>query len=154
MRIAVIYDSQFGNTEQIAQSIAEALLDHADVRLLKVGQSTTIDLSGIDVFFIGGPTQGHGLSPALKSYVETLPHSLLLGKEVATFDTRYGMLPVLSGSAARSLAAIVRNRGGHLCARPESFFVSEKEGPLTDGETARAALWAQRVLRITEREAL
>ena len=37
MRVVVVYESMFGNTQKIAQAVAEGLAPHAQVDLVEVG---------------------------------------------------------------------------------------------------------------------
>jgi hypothetical protein len=64
------------------------------------------------------------------------------GKRGAAFDTRIDKSPMLTGAASRGIAKRLRRRGYNVVADPESFFVEDTEGPLADGELARAKEWA------------
>ena len=64
------------------------------------------------------------------------------GVPAAAFDTRYHMARVLSGSAAEGIASRLASLGCQLMVPPESFYVAGREGPLLDGELARARAWA------------
>jgi flavodoxin I len=138
MRIQVIYDSKFGNTERVARTIAEAI--GPDARVDVVGETGTLE-SGISMLVVGGPTQAHGTSPAMKEFLDRLPD--LEGMAVAAFDTRLTWPKLLSGAASDRIAKALTERGGHLVAPPESFLVSGGEGPLVEGELDRALAWAK-----------
>lgn len=142
MNAIVVYDTQFGNTEQIARAIASGLKVHGIVRLLSVAESGDINLVGVDLLVIGGPTQGHSARPVLRQWVEELPAELLANMSIATFDTRVHWPMLLSGSAAHTLAKPLRHHGAQFVVPPESFFVTGREGPLAPGEIERATTWA------------
>jgi hypothetical protein len=57
----------------------------------------------------------------------------------AVFDTRVRSL--LSGSAAREAARVLRRRGTRVVGR-RSFYVTGTQGPLRDGERDEASRWA------------
>jgi hypothetical protein len=168
MRISVIYESMYGNTGSIARAIAEGLMSHGEVSLLPVapGVSTAADL-----LVLGGPTHAHGMSTAMsrkaietaaeeahrrgeplegsptggiRNLLEALPKGH--GRPAASFDTRFDKSPLLTGSAARSIARRLESHGYRLVARPESFFVSDTEGPLLEGELERARAWGSSLL--------
>lgn len=145
MNTLIMYDSTFGNTEQIARAIADTLREHGTVRLFRASKAGSLDLKEADLLVIGGPTQRHGLSPALRAFLERLPRRTLRGLSAATFDTRYHMSAWKSGSAAPRIASRLKRTGASLVVPPESFFVAEREGPLEEGELERAGRWALEV---------
>jgi flavodoxin len=146
MKALIIYESQYGNTEQIARAVAQVLQDWGSVRLLAADQADSRDLEVADLLVVGGPTQRHGLPPALHSLLENIPPNILGNTPALAFDTRFHWARWLTGSAAGQIAKRLERAGFVLFAPPESFFVLEEEGPLADGELARAAEWARRAL--------
>jgi flavodoxin len=138
MRIQVIYDSKFGNTERIARTVADGL--GPETRVDAVGDVVAIE-AGISLLVVGGPTQAHGTSPAMTDFLGRLPS--LDGVAVAAFDTRLTWPRLLSGAASDRIAKALTKRGGHLVAPPESFLVTGGEGPLVEGELDRALAWAK-----------
>ena len=152
MNTLIIYDSEFGNTEQIALTIADMLEKHGPVELIQVPVSGSIAFEGIDLLLCGCPTQRHGLSPNMDALLESLPRGALIGLKAAVFDTRYRMARILSGSAAQLISKRLEKAGATLIMPPESFFVAEREGPLEDGEIERAVKWAGEVVEKVESE--
>lgn len=57
MNTVVVYDSQFGNTEQLAQTIAETLREWGQVRTVRVEHAHPLGLQGVDLLILGCPTQ-------------------------------------------------------------------------------------------------
>jgi flavodoxin len=143
MNALIIYDSKFGNTEQVARAIASAL--HSP-RLIRADAARKVDLAGCELLVVGGPTQKHGMSPALKTLFTPMGPGSLDGMPAAAFDTRYDMTRLLSGSAAVGIEHQLKNAGACLVAPPMSFFVRASEGPLEDGELERAAAWGATLL--------
>ena len=89
MKSLVIYDSVFGNTEKIAQAIAEGLGSNREVVLLPVGAVTTDQLAGYDLLVFGSPTRGFRPTEALGALLKGIPPKALQGVKVAAFDTRF-----------------------------------------------------------------
>lgn len=145
MKTVVIYDSQFGNTRQIAEVIALRLEEEGAVHLMNV-DAAMLDLHEIDLLVVGGPTQMHGVSPAMRAWLDQVPPGALREIPVAAFGTRVPGLELLTGSAAHGIAKQLTKKGGHLLLPPEEFIVTGKEGPLAEGELERAAAWAATVL--------
>src|SRR5262245_23573608 len=152
MHILVIYETQFGNTEQIAQAIAQALGECGSVRLEPMGKVGYALEQGVDLLVLGSPTQHHEATPDMLAWLDHIPPNALDGMPIAVFDTRYHMSKLFSGSAAHVIGKEVQNRGGRLIAPPESFFVTGREGPLEAGEVERAASWASTLLDILGRQ--
>lgn len=147
MNTLIIYDSAFGNTAQIAQAMANKLEEHGTVRIAPAGETGLPEMKDIDLLVVGGPTQRHGISPAMHALLERLPRRTLRGAGAAAFDTRYHMAAWKSGSAAQRIASRLKRTGASLLVEPESFFVAEREGPLEEGELERATRWAEEVFK-------
>lgn len=147
MNVLVIYDSTFGNTEQVARAIADALGKQDSVRLIRAGKASPSDFEGIDLLVLGCPTQRHKPTPAIQAFLESIPPRALQGLPAAAFDTRYGKPRWLTGSAARAIAKGLRKGGASLLLSAESFFVVAREGPLQNEELQRAGDWAREILR-------
>lgn len=139
MNTCVVYDSQFGNTERIAQAIADPLRPFGPVRVVRVDPDHPLDCQEADVLILGSPTQGFRATLAMQSFVKEVPFVLLRDLGVACFDTRvHGPW----GSAARHLARRLRTLGVEPLVPPMSFFVQGTQGPLIEGEVERAGRWA------------
>ena len=162
MKAMVIYDSQFGNTEQIARAIADGLkratADAAEVDLRKIGDARPDQLAGLDVLVVGSPTQRFSSTTAMRDFLKDIPKKALAGVSVAGFDTRLteeelhshgamlGKLVDWFGYAAPRISEGLEKRGGHVAMPPEGFYVGGTEGPLLEGELERAADWARQIL--------
>lgn len=142
MKALVVYDSSFGNTEQLARAIALQLAPDASTTVLQASDANAEDLAGIDLLAVGGPTQAHGLSPALKAFLQRTPPEAVRDLPTVTFDTRLHGPRLLTGSAAASSAKQLERKGARLLVPPETFVVASKSGPLEEGELTRATTWA------------
>jgi flavodoxin len=148
MNILVVYDSVFGNTEKIAQTIAAAL----GAQAVPVSQATTEQVRNLDLLVVGSPTRGFRPTEGISKMLNGLPKNHLAGVRVAAFDTRIVLETIGSkplrflvdkgGYAASTIAKALEKKGGVLAASPEGFFVTGEQGPLKDGELERATDWA------------
>jgi flavodoxin len=156
MKSIVIFDSLYGNTEKIAQSIGTALRMKGEVEVLRVGEVKMDMLAGVDLLVVGTPTQKFRSTEAIKAFLNEIPADRLKGIDVATFDTRLTQskidgTPVLPhfvkifGYAAGPIAKVLKKKGGQLVVPPEGFYVEDTEGPLKEGELERAAAWASKL---------
>lgn len=146
MNALIIYDSLYGNTYRIADALSRAWHQYGHSRIVSARTAKSIDLLGIDLLAIGGPTQKHWLSPALADFLGSFEARKLTRMQVVAFDTRIQLNKWLSGSAADCIAERLQKKGISLLLPPESFFVETKEGPLMAGEAERAEQWAHAVL--------
>ena len=146
MRILILYDSKFGNTRHLAETMAAAVSDKHAVATRAITGAPT-DAVGFDLVLVGGPTHAHGASSPLKDALKELPKGSLHGVHAAVFDTRFRMPRVLTGSAAESAAKMLRRAGAEVVDPVESFFVTRGSPPELDpGEDTRAAAWAHNVV--------
>jgi hypothetical protein len=160
MRALVIYESMFGNTQAIADAIAEGLSGRMRVDAVEVGVApATID-DDVTLVIVGGPTHAFGMSRpqtrqdaarqataglvsrglGLREWLTTVQGSA--GVAAATFDTRIGK-PRLPGSAARGAEKRLRRLGFRIVAPAASFYVEGTLGPLQEGEKQRARRWGE-----------
>ena len=151
MKALVIYDSVFGNTEKIAQSITKGL--GVDVQCLRAGAVSIAQLTAVDTIVMGSPTRSFAATPAMMSLLDAIPADALAGKKVAAFDTRIQMSGIKGllfkkiidkgGYAAPIIAEKLQSKGGILSLPAEGFFVKGEEGPLVNGELERAEEWGR-----------
>ena len=148
MNALILYDSKFGNTERIAETIALAFQEAVPTRLCAVENVPDLAaaLADVDVLVVGGPTQMHGVSAGLRHMVESLSDGSLKDVRTATFDTRLHGMKLVTGSAAVRLERLLRRRGAWLVVPPASFIVESSEGPLQPGEVEHANAWAAEVM--------
>jgi hypothetical protein len=153
----------FGNTEQIAQAVADGLGASVPVEVTEVINAPADPPADISLIVVGGPTEAFSMSRrrtrtaavqqggrpgreefGLREWLAALPspHS---NTRLATFDTKIDKMRQLAGSAAKGAAKAGRRHGFDLAAPPESFFVSDTAGPLIEGELDRARAWGQRL---------
>ena len=159
MKALVVFESMWGNTEQVARAVAEGLEGTCAVDLLDVAADVPSDLDGVGLLVVGGPTHAFSLSRpttrqdavdrgapggheerGIREWLTALPAGDVA---VATFDTRVDKVRHLPGSAARRAAKEVRRHHLGRLVDSESFYVADMAGPLLSGELDRARSWAR-----------
>lgn len=163
MKALVVYESMFGNTEQVARAITAGLSENLEVELFEVTEAPHPIGEMLDLIVVGGPTHAfsmtregtredaitkgatHGSKAlGIREWLAQLqagPHSEL----VATFDTRVERVRRFPGSAAKRAAKVAHRLGYGSATKAESFYVDDIEGPLLDGELDRAQAWGERL---------
>ena len=163
MKALVVFESMFGNTEQIAQAVAEGLRASMPVDVTEVINAPADPAEDVTLIVAGGPTEAFSMSRTttradavrqggrpgreefgLREWMDALP-SRRSNVKLATFDTKIDKMRHLPGSAAKGAAKAGRHHGFDLAVPPESFFVRNTAGPLAEGELDRARAWGQRL---------
>ena len=49
------------------------------MELISVDEADALEFEGIDLLVLGGPTQRHGLSPAVRAWLELIPRGVMRG---------------------------------------------------------------------------
>jgi flavodoxin len=141
MKILVLYDSKYGNTQQVAREIANQLPGEIDLKL--VGEFDPQEVSDYQLVIMGSPTHGADATDSFKSFFEQLKSEYLQDVQFGVFDTRVTWWFLkLFGYAAPRMAQRIRSLGGTVIGEPAGFIVSGGEGPLAEGELERAQRWA------------
>jgi flavodoxin len=156
MKILIVFDSFFGNTEKIARAIGEELAGTGDVTVIRTGEFEPGHLAGVGLLIVGSPTRGFRPSPATVKFLRAVPERSIEGVKIAAFDTRISegdvnfvlrVLMKVFGYAAKPISDNLKRRGGMVAGGPEGFIVTGKEGPLKPGEVERARSWALHLIR-------
>ncbi len=152
MKTLIVYDSVFGNT----QKLAEAMASSPDIKAVRATDASGLALADCDRLLVGSPTRGFRPTPAITEWLRSLPVGALSGKRAAAFDSRISTDKVKSGAlrlmmkkfgyAAPDIEKELKKKGAVIATPPEGFFVDESEGPLSEGEEARAAAWLQKMI--------
>ncbi len=152
MKILIVYESFFGNTEKIAAETRDALTSKHTVLFRKVSEAATADIESSDLIITGAPTRAFRPSPGMQKFLKSLSQEAMKNKQCAVFDTRVDVQDIhskfltfmvkLFGYAAEPMAKILRKKGAADDIQINWFFVKDSEGPLTEGELERARSWA------------
>lgn len=148
MSVVIIYDSVFGNTEQVAQAMAAEV---PGARAIHVHEAAGLDLTGVGLLVVGSPTRGFRPTPDMQEFIDGLGEDMLAGRRAAVFDTRLDLETVhpaplrwmmdVGGYAASTLERLLAEKGCVMTGKPAGFLVSGTEGPLREGEIERARNW-------------
>jgi hypothetical protein len=159
MQAIVVYESVWGNTAAIARAIAEGIGEGTQAFATDAVPADTLAraeliVAGSPVFAFSLPSEGMRerilqsetdgpppdlAHPSLRSWLDALPVGNGLA---AAFETRIWWSPRgATGTIEKKLASA----GYRRLAKAEKFVVSDKYGPLREGELDRARSWGQRL---------
>ena len=144
MKISVIFDSNFGNTKKIAETIANELATKA----VSVSDFDKKELEDISLLIVGSPINAWRPTEKINRFLDRISKNKLEGVKAASFDTRVKIF--FHGDAAKKIAKKLEKAGAKIIIEPEAFFVKGKEGPLLKGEIEKAKEWAKKIKRSTE----
>jgi hypothetical protein len=154
VKAIVVYESHWGNTAAVARAVAEGI--GPDARALTTAEADVAAVAGADLIVAGAPLLGFSLPtdvmikslnngshpvapdlshPGMRSWLAGLPEGSGYG---AGFETRVWWSP---GSAAKTISRGLELKGWRPLAKPQRFIVSDRYGPLRDGELERAKAW-------------
>jgi hypothetical protein len=155
MHALIVFESIWGNTEQIGREIAAGIGGRTDV--IDAASASEALEDDVDLLVVGGPTHAFSMSTARTresarqqgaTHIPTRGirewiadhQSPRRATPVATFDTRVTS-PRLPGSAAKKAMKRLIGLGYQPVAKPATFGVHGYAGPVTDGELERARRW-------------
>jgi flavodoxin len=150
MKGYVVYDSAFGNTQAVAEAIAEGLKP-IRAAAVSVADFKPGSLAGGDLLVVGSPINGWRPTPKITELLGQLGNGKLKGIKAAAFDTRVRFF--IHGDAARKITKLLTEGGAHIISHPTPFYVRGTEGPLRAGELDRAATWARNLASALEQKA-
>jgi Flavodoxin domain len=155
MKALVVYESHYGNTEKIAEAIAQGIGPEA--RAVNTSEATPEVIADAELVVAGAPVMAFGLPgdqmlenmtrdtkapeppdvshPSLRNWLDRLPHSTAAA---AAFETRLRWSP---GGATSAIDDRFHKAGFHTIAKPGKFVVKGSYGPLREGEVERAREW-------------
>lgn len=152
MKSIVVYASRYGNTQRVAEAIADGIRAYASVELMPIENASSLFDGEPDLVVIGCPTEGHTMTPAVKQFFDSLSEEAFKGVAAAAFDTRVDWPRWLSGSAGSGITDRLQKLGAEVVAPKASFLVEGKEPVLKAGELERALAWGNTLGRTVRAE--
>lgn len=143
MKTIVVYDSVFGNTRAIAETIAKEF--GSEGKAVHVRDAKVTELTKAELIIVGSPIIAWKPSEGMEAFLSLLPTDSLAGVKAVTFDTR---VKIFHGDAAGKIAKKLEDCGARIVAKPKFFTVIGKEGPLANGEIEKASLWAKELMSL------
>jgi menaquinone-dependent protoporphyrinogen IX oxidase len=147
MKGIVVYDSSYGNTRQIAETIAETLKKSGiEVDVFYVKDVKKLSAKDYGFLIIGSPTRFGTMSFTVKGFLGKVKDKEWLNKPFAAFDTENPEnLEKPEWSAAEKIAAKLREKKMDQLLPVLKALVIDMKGPLQEGEIERANDYAKQL---------
>ncbi len=147
MKALVCYESKYGNTERLAESIADEMrkLGGLEVTTAAMKKVDVPELAAYDVILLGGPTHFGGPTRRVTKFIEALGQGHVTGKSVAVFDTYLG--EDFEKSVKRMEEQIRTTAPGlRILAPGLSIRVEGMKGPIAQGELVKCKDFARQLV--------
>ncbi len=138
MKVLIIYDTYFGNTQRVAELVKEQFTkDQAE--LIKIDILTQDKIDKADMVILGSPTRAFNMTAKMKKGIRKYKFA---NKHFWTFDTRSNIQDLDSkfllcminrfGYAAEKMQRKLQRKGAKKAADCSYYYVKDTEGPLYD----------------------
>ena len=149
MNSIIVYDTSYGNTKKIAETIAETLKESGmEVTLFKVNEVKKLSAKDYDLLVLGSPTKFGTMTFAMKWFLGKVKSEEWMNKPFAAFDTEnpenieQSQLQNKEWSAAEKIAEKLKEKKMNQLAPVLKALVLGQKGPLVEGEINRARDYA------------
>jgi menaquinone-dependent protoporphyrinogen IX oxidase len=159
MRGIVVYDTSYGNTQAIAEALAEALKESGvEVDLFYVKDVKKLSAEDYDFLVLGSPTKFGTMSFTFKRFLGKVKGEEWVNKPFAAFDTENpenierAQAENKEWSAAEKIAERLKEKKLSLVLPVLKAVVFGQKGPLKEGEIGRAKDYARELAAMLKGE--
>jgi len=145
MKGIVVYDSSYGNTKKIAETIAETLKESGmEADLFYVKNAKKLNAKDYNFLVLGSPTRFGTMSFAVRFFLRKVKSKEWMNKPFAAFDTENPEnIERKEGSAAEKIAEKLREKQMNQLLPVLKAVVLGRKGPLQEGEIERTKEYAR-----------
>jgi menaquinone-dependent protoporphyrinogen IX oxidase len=150
MKGIVVYDTSYGNTKKIAETIAGTLREYGiEVDFFDVKNVKKLSAKDYDFLVLGSPTRFGTMSFAIRFFLGKVKSDEWMNKPFAAFDTENpenmekARAEKKEWSAAEKIAERLRNKKMNQLSPVLKAAVLGQKGPLVDGEIERTKDYAK-----------
>ena len=150
MKGIIIYDTSYGNTQKIAETIAETLKESGiEVDLFKVNEAKKVNAKDYSFLVLGSPTKFGTMSFAFKSFLGKVKSEEWINKPFAAFDTEnpenieHAKAENKNWSAGEKIAEKLKEKKMNQLLPVLKASVLGQKGPLQEGEIERTKDYAK-----------
>jgi len=136
MNILIAYDTFYGNTQKVAESVKDSLSLH-ETELIRIDVITQTQIDKADMIILGSPTRAFNMTKKIKKAIKRYTYR---DKRFWVFDTRANISDVESkallkliehfGYAAEKMEKLLIKKGAVRARDYGFYYVKNTEGPL------------------------
>jgi menaquinone-dependent protoporphyrinogen IX oxidase len=155
MKGIVVYDTSYGNTKKIAETIAETLRESGvEVDLFDVKDVKKLSRKDYDFLVLGSPTRFGTMSFAIRGFLGKVKTEEWMSKPFAAFDTENPEnIEKKEWSAAEKISEKLRDKKMNQLLPVLKALVLGQKGPLKEGEIDRTKDYARELaIKLKEEE--
>ena len=89
-KVIVAYESKWGNTKLVAETIAEGMKEVSETAVRELKEVDPNQLADFDAILVGSPNHIGGATKGIRKFIDKLGKLNLEGKLAAVFDTYIG----------------------------------------------------------------
>jgi menaquinone-dependent protoporphyrinogen IX oxidase len=145
MKGIVVYDTSYGNTKKVAETITETLKESGiEVDLFDVKDIKKLSAKDYSFLVLGSPTKFGTMSFAVRGFFGKVKSEEWMNKPFAAFDTENPEnVEKKQGSAAEKIAEKLTEKKMNQMLPVLKALVFEMKGPLVEGEIERTKEYAR-----------
>ncbi len=145
MKGIVVYDTSYGNTKKIAETIAETLKESGiEIDLFYVKDVKKLSIKDYDFMVVGSPTKFGTMSFAIRFFLGKVTSEEWMNKPFTAFDTENPEnMEKKEYSAAEKIAERLRDKKMNQLLPVLKAAVLGQKGPLKEGEIDRTKDYAR-----------
>jgi len=145
MKGMVVYDTSYGNTKKIAETIADTLKESGmEVDLFDVKDVKKLNAKDYNFLVLGSPTRFGTMSFAIRGFLGKVKSEEWMNKPFTAFDTENPEnVEKKEGSAAEKIAEKLSDKKMNQLLPVLKALVFEMKGPLKEGEIERTKEYAR-----------
>ncbi len=147
MKGIVVYDTSYGNTKKIAETISDTLKESGiEVDLFHVKDVKKLSGKDYDFLVLGSPTKFGTMSFTVKGFLGKVKREEWANKPFAAFDTELPEnIEKKEGSAAEKIAEKLKEKKMNQLLPALKALVLGWKGPLVEGEIDKAKDYAKQL---------
>ncbi len=139
VRVCIVYDTRYGNTKLVAETIGEGLRDVEGIQtaISDIEGVNLETLQGHDAILIGSPNHYSGPTKGVQVFIDNMSGHNLEGKAYAVFDTFVGKdSDFFLGKAVKKMEKRIGEKVPdlELLTPGLSIRVGGTKGPIVEGE--------------------
>ena len=138
VRVIVVFESRYGNTKRVAESIIEGMKEvgGVEVSFKELKEVNLKEIPSYDTILIGSPNHVGGPTRGIRGFIDKLGELKLVGKKFAVFDTYMGRD---FEKAVKKMEKRINEKAPGLrrIAAGLSVKVQGMKGPIVEGELPR-----------------